>query len=303
MPEAAVRPQSRASRDLRGGSLRALAAALRPHQWAKNLLVFSAPLFSHSWRSAASWLQALAAFAALSLCASALYLLNDVVDAASDALHPRKRLRPVASGALGRTAALAAAAILLVASALVASPMRRGFAAFLGAYVLLGLVYIFAGRRVPVLDVVVLALLYTLRILAGGAATGIPISAWLLGFSLFFFFSLALSKRASEMAISGGHAPGRPYEPGDPLASSGIASGYAALVVFALYLQSPETASLYRHPAVLWLIVPILLYWLTRLWILTTRGRMDEDAILFALKDPPSYCAAAAAVAVILFAL
>jgi 4-hydroxybenzoate polyprenyltransferase len=278
-----------------------LARALRPHQWAKNLLVFSACVFSHAWREAAPWLAALAAFAALSLCASAIYLLNDIVDARFDRLHPRKRLRPFASGALRPKQGVAAACLLFAGSALIGSALRRPFAISLAAYALLGLVYVFAGKRVAILDVIILSVLYTLRILAGGAATGIPISAWLLAFSMFFFLSIAFSKRCSEIAVCGGSPPGRPYGSNDPVAISGIASAYAAVVVLALYIQSPETARLYHRPEPLWVICPILLFWLNRLWLLSTRGQVDEDPVLFALKDWVSY--AAGVVVVLLAAL
>jgi len=283
----------------------ALLIALRPHQWAKNLLVFLPPLFNHAWRNAAAWRSAIEAFIAISLCASAIYLLNDLMDAPSDRLHPQKSRRPIAAGTLARTPAIIAAAILLTASAAVAFPMPLAFAAYLAAYAALALLYVFGAKRIAVLDIMILAALYTVRILAGGAATNIPVSAWLLAFSVFFFFSVALSKRCSELNTWGDRASNRPYGSADyrTLSVAGMSSGYAAVVVFAQYVHSSDTAALYRHPAILWLMSPILLYWITRIWLLTNRGQMDEDAVLFALKDLPSYAAGLLAAIVLLCAL
>ena len=299
MTQAAARVPSKPVLRSRSGLL----AALRPHQWAKNLLVFAACFFSHAWHSIAPWLAALEAFAALSLCASGLYLLNDILDVESDRLHPRKRLRPYASGAFGARHGIALGCLLFGMAGALAAWMQPQFEAFLASYFGLGLLYVLIARRVAILDVVLLALLYTVRILAGGAATGIPITPWLLGFSMFLFFSIALSKRCSELAACGGSAPGRPYTSRDRLEPSGVASSYAAIVVFALYVQSPETAVLYRHPSVLWLICPVLLYWTNRLWLLAARGEIDDDVVVFALKDKVSYATGVAALIVVAFAL
>jgi 4-hydroxybenzoate polyprenyltransferase len=283
----------------------ALLLALRPHQWAKNLLVFLPPLFNHAWRNTAAWRSALEAFIAISLCASAIYLLNDLMDAPSDRLHPQKSRRPIAAGALKPSVAIAVAAVLFAASAAVAFAMPLAFAGYLAAYAALALLYVFGAKRIAVLDIMILAALYTVRILAGGAATSIPVSAWLLAFSVFFFFSVALSKRCSELTTWGDRASHRPYGSADyrTLSVAGMAGGYAAVVVFAQYVHSPDTASLYRHPDLLWLMCPILLYWITRIWLLTNRGQMDEDAVLFALKDLPSYAAGLLAGIVLLCAL
>ncbi|HEV2690834.1 MAG TPA: UbiA family prenyltransferase [Bryobacteraceae bacterium] len=271
----------------------ALLLVLRPHQWAKNLLVFLPPLFNHAWTNGIVWREALYAFVALSLCASAIYILNDIMDAETDRLHPEKRRRPIAARMLIPAHTLVLASVLLLGAAAVTFPMDRAFAAYLGIYAALALAYVFGAKRIAILDIMILAALYTVRILAGGAATGIVVSAWLLAFSVFFFFSVALAKRCSELTTWGDRASGRPYGPEDyrTLSIAGMASGYAAVVVFAQYVHSPDTASLYRHPAVLWLACPILLYWITRVWLLTNRGRMHEDAVLFALQDKASYLA------------
>ena len=283
----------------------ALLLALRPHQWAKNFLVFLPPLFNHAWRNAAAWRSAIEAFIAISLCASAIYLINDLMDAASDRLHPQKRRRPIAAGTLAHTPAIIAAAILLAAAAAVGFLMPLAFAGYLATYAALALLYVFGAKRVAVLDIMILAALYTVRILAGGAATAIPVSAWLLAFSVFFFFSIALAKRCSELNTWGDRASSRPYGSADyrTLSVAGMSSGYAAVVVFAQYVHSSDTAALYRHPVILWLMSPILLYWITRIWLLTNRGQMDEDAVLFALKDLPSYAAGLLAAIVLLAAL
>lgn len=285
--------------------LLALLVLLRPHQWAKNLLVFLPLLFHHSWTEGSAWQAASLASAVMSLCASAIYILNDIMDAEDDRSHPGKRRRPIADRTLTPAFGLAAAVVLLAGAAAVAISLPRAFAAYAGVYAALAVVYVLGAKRIVILDIMILASLYTVRILAGAAATHIPVSAWLLAFSVFFFFSLALAKRCSELTMWGDRIPGRPYRPEDYLAlsASGVASGYAGVVVFAQYVHSPDTASLYRHPEMLWLVCPILLYWITRVWLLTNRGQMDEDGILFALRDKASYAAGVLTVVVVACAL
>lgn len=264
--------------------------ALRPHQWLKNALVFVPLLAAHRFDTA-TLVAALAAFAAFSLVASSVYVLNDLVDVEADRAHPRKKNRPFASGAIpvGQGPALALAP--LIAGGALALWLGWEFAAVLGGYYLTTLAYSFNLKRRLVIDICVLAGLYTFRIIAGGIATGIPLSVWLLAFSVFFFLSLAAVKRQAELVdgIARGklQASGRGYMADDlPIVSMmAIAAAYVSVLVFALYLNSPAVAQLYATPALLWGICLVLLYWLSRMVMVTHRGRMHDDPIVYAVKD------------------
>lgn len=270
--------------------------ALRPHQWAKNLLVFLPMLAAHQL-DAVTLGQSALAFAAFSLIASAIYLLNDLLDLDADRAHPRKRARPFASGALSLAQGGLAVPLLLLAGLGCAVPLGGEFVVVMLGYIAVTTAYSMILKRRMVVDICVLAGLYTLRILAGGAATGIPLSVWLLAFSIFLFFALAAVKRQAELvdaAASGrGMAHGRGYQVEDlPIvAGMAIASGYVSVLVMALYLTSPEVKALYAAPQILWGICLVLLYWISRVVMLTHRGRMHDDPVVFALRDPVSrYC-------------
>lgn len=266
--------------------------SLRLHQWLKNLLIFVPLLAGHLLDSPEQVLAALLAFLTFGLCASSVYLLNDLLDLEDDRHHPVKRKRPFASGALPLVWGGAMFPMLLVAAFLMAwlfLPWR--FAAVLLGYYGLTLAYsAFLKRRVMV-DVVVLATLYTIRIIAGAAAVGAHLTFWLLAFSMFIFLSLALVKRYAELHATKARGllktRGRGYEASDlPLISSlGSAAGYLAVLVLALYIQDAKTASLYRHPQAIWLACPLLLYWISRTWIIAHRGQMHDDPIVFAIRD------------------
>ena len=267
--------------------------ALRPHQWLKNLLVFLPVLAAHKLH-APTLAQALLAFAAFRLIASSVYVINDLMDLASDRAHPRKRLRPFASGAIPLTHGTAMAPALLLAGLALALPLGLRFLGVVLEYYALTTAYSFYFKRRLVVDIVVLAGLYTLRIVAGGAATGIPLSVWLLAFSVFFFFSLAAVKRQAEL-VDGATAgkvkvAGRGYVPEDlPLVEMmATSSGYVSVLVMALYLNSPEVTRLYHHPTALWGICVVLLYWISRVVMLTHRGQMNDDPVVFATKDQVS---------------
>jgi 4-hydroxybenzoate polyprenyltransferase len=265
--------------------------AIRLHQWVKNVLVFVPALLAHAFFSLSILRGALLAFLAFGLCASSVYICNDLVDLDSDRRHFRKRRRPFASGALSVTDGLTAAALLLVAAAALALITGARFAAVLAAYYLLTWAYTLRLKRIALLDVMVLAGLYSIRIIAGAAATGVPLSFWLLAFSAFIFLSLGFVKRYAELEVAArAHrlaGQGRGYGSDDlPLILSlGTASGYCAIVVIAVYINSPDSLVLYRHHKTLWLICPLLLFWISRVWMLTARGRMHEDPVVFALRD------------------
>lgn len=284
----------------------ALLRLLRPHQWAKNLLVFVAVLTAHRYADASAWQAAAHLFVAFCLCASAIYVVNDAADVAADRAHPDKSKRPFASGALSPRWAFAIAPVLLAAALLAAASLSREAMWTLAAYVLLSLTYTFAIKRVLWLDVLALAALYVLRVAAGAFAIMVPLSPWLLGFALFLFVSLATLKRYGELAMAnGGGLDGRAYRAADApvVLAVGVASALTAVLVFALYVQSGDVRALYTRPIVLWLAAPVLLYWLARLWTLAGRGAVRADPILFALRDPASYLGALALLAVFWSAL
>ena len=282
----------------------ALLRAIRPHQWIKNALVFAPVLLSHRFADNYTWLNAARAFAAFSAAASAVYVINGLIDAKWDREHPTKRKRPFASGTISRATGTWMISVLMALSAVAAYSLPRGFIWMLAGYLAVGIWYSLQGRSLALVDVVALAGLYTLRVLAGGAATGIVISPWTLGASLFLFLSLALAKRYSEL-LTHGPSSGRGYEATDvPLLSSmGLASGYLTALVIAIYLQTPEVHRLYRRPEWIWLICPVYLLWISRIWLLAGRGEVKDDPLLFSLRDRATYFLAAVASAFFVRAL
>lgn len=276
-------------------ALHAWGRLLRPHQWLKNLILLVPLITSHNLSNWHHVRHVLAGFFAFSLCASAGYILNDLFDAEADRHHPGKRFRPFAAGALPMQAGLIAAPILLAAGVTLCAWLPWPFAVALGAYVLLNTLYSWRLKQVVLIDVFVLAGLYTIRLVAGHAATGIPYSVWLLMFSLFLFLSLALVKRFVELeAARQQNRPeirGRGYRAMDlPLvASLGPTCGYLSALVIALYANSAEVHLLYKTPVYLLLACPLLLFWISRIWLIAHRGQMNEDPVVFALKDRTSY--------------
>ena len=282
---------------------RGLVEAIRPHHWVKNVLLFVPLLLSHQVGDASRLAAAAVGFVAFCLCASAAYVLNDLCDREHDRHHPVKRARPFAAGRLSaRAGALTAGGLLAGGVALAALLLPPRFTGLLLLYVATTAAYSLYLKRKLLLDVFVLAGLYTGRVLAGGAAAGVAVSEWLLAFCIFFFLSLAFLKRYAELLhLRDGPARaqvrGRAYRVEDlgVIEAVGPASGYLAVLVLALYVnQSPEAVRLYRAPSLLWLVCPVMLYWVTRLWFLARRGAMNEDPILFALKDRVSLLAAGA---------
>lgn len=285
-----------------------VAKALRVHQWAKNVLVFVPVLASHQLTNGRLLLQAGLAFFSFSLCASSVYIVNDCLDLESDRRHPRKRYRPFASGSLSIPFGLVLAASCLVGGVLLAFALPRLFWLVLAGYLVLTTAYSLYLKQFVLLDVIILAQLYTVRVYGGGAATGVPPSHWLLTFSLFLFLSLALVKRFTELRLmsqaEGEGLPGRGYWVTDVehVSSIGTASGLLAVLVLALYISSKEVLLLYTHADVLWLVCPVMLYWISRVWMLAYRNRMDDDPVVFAVKDPKSYAMAAVIAAILFFA-
>ncbi|HYV98863.1 MAG TPA: UbiA family prenyltransferase [Gemmatimonadaceae bacterium] len=282
-----------------------IARALRVHQWPKNLLVFVAPALAHRIADRAVLADAGSAFVAFCLVASAGYLFNDMWDRGADRTDPEKQTRPIASGELTVRTAMFLAAPLFVAGVLIAFAMSAPRLAWiLIAYALASATYTTTFKRIVIVDVLVLALLYSLRVLGGGVAAQTPVSAWLLGFSTFFFLSLAFVKRYSELqrvAAAPEVATRRGYAAADVaiVRTMGLAAGYQSVLILALYLNSSEVIRLYRTPSALWLVCPLVLYWISRLWLRAHRGQLHSDPLVFALADPVSYMLGVATVLVV----
>jgi len=268
--------------------------AMRLHQWLKNLLIF-VPLFAAHRADAHSLPLAALAFLAFGLAASSVYLCNDLIDLPHDRRHRSKRKRPFAAGALPVWQGVLAFPCLLLGSAVLSSFLHWHFAVALAGYYLLTLMYSFVLKERVIMDVTALALLYTARLVAGAAAVAVPLSFWLLGVSMFLFLSLALLKRYSELIAQRnagflGKAPGRGYGSDDieMLSSLGASAGYGAVVVMALYVNSSAVVGLYREPRLIWGACPLLLYWVSRAWIIAHRGQMHDDPVVFAARDRTS---------------
>lgn len=274
--------------------VKSLASALRMHQWIKNILIFIPLLAAHKAFAITDWYVLLTAFVAFSLCASAVYIMNDLLDLESDRQHTRKRVRPFASGVLPVSLGIITTPVLLLISFGLAFYVGGSFLFWLFIYFALATIYSWRLKQWVLIDCLTLALLYTLRIIAGAAAVDVSLSFWLLAFSIFLFLSLAFIKRFAElkmMQVSGTQkAHGRGYWIADtPLIQQlGIASGYAAVMVLALYLNSDSVTRLYKTPQIIWAAVPLILLWLSWMWLKAHRGQMHDDPIVFAIKDKMS---------------
>ena len=270
--------------------------ALRAHQWVKNILVLVPVILDHRLSDAPTLARGFTAFVAFCLAASGAYIVNDLLDVHADRVHPVKRHRPFASEALGAGFGWLLAPLLLADALLLGAILgSRQFLGLLLLYVVTTTAYSVYLKRIAVLDVLLLAGLYTLRVLAGIAATGVTFSSWFLAFSTFLFLSLAFLKRYAELTAheAGEHEPlkRRGYQRRDRewLGAMGGASGYLSVLVLALYVNSDEVVRLYRAPLLLWLICPLLLYWTGRMWLLAYRGQIHEDPIVATVRDPVSY--------------
>jgi 4-hydroxybenzoate polyprenyltransferase/phosphoserine phosphatase len=273
--------------------------ALRLHQWLKNLLLFAPLIAAHKLADLNAVIDLGIAFLAFGLCASSVYVLNDMMDLSDDRRHPAKCKRPFASGELPLAHGLVLIPLLLAGAAALTLLLPWQFGLVLAGYYAMTLAYTFFLKRHEAVDVVTLALLYTSRILAGGAAAGIDLSVWLLTFSTFIFLSLALAKRCAELFVlkkQGDEATsGRGYRVADlpVLFSMGIGSSYVAALVLALYLSSTQVRQAYDHPQLLWAFVPVLIYWSTRVWLITCRAGMHDDPLVFTARDRLSLALAA----------
>jgi 4-hydroxybenzoate polyprenyltransferase len=272
--------------------------SLRPVHWIKNLLVFVPIVMAHELNDVSRLLHALIAFVSFSLCASGVYLLNDLFDLEADRLHPKKKLRPLPSGNLPVRFGLIFAPLLIAAGFLTAAQLPTKFVlATVFVYTMSTTLYSTYVKRIPILDVLLLTVLYLMRILGGGIAADVDVSPWLIAFSMFLLLSLAFSKRQAEL-IEQTNAEGnragtskRGYQEQDTgiLQQFGVTSGYLSVLVLAFYVNGTDVTRLYRHPQVIWLACPMLLYWISRVWFLASRGKLSEDPVVFAARDPISY--------------
>lgn len=284
--------------------------AMRVRQWVKNLLVLLPVALAHRLLEPGPAARALLAFVVFGLGASAVYVLNDLLDIEADRHHPSKRHRPFASGELSLQTGLALIPLLLLPSLGAALLLPWGFVVVLVTYFALTTLYSLALKEIAIVDVLLLASLYTLRIIAGAAASRVPVSEWLLAFSLFIFLSLAAVKRYAELlrlrATDDPQAKvrGRGYLAADLelLVPMGLSSGYLAVLVLALYISSDKVAPLYSRPVLLWFVCPLMLYWISRIWFLAHRGQVEDDPLEFAVRDPTTWIVALLAVGTVLAA-
>ena len=269
--------------------------ALRVRDWLKNLLLFAPLVAAHKVGDGARLMHAAIAFVAFGLSASSVYVFNDLIDIEQDRRHPRKKDRPFASGRVPVKHGLIAIPLLLVGSFSISLlQLSTRFAFVIALYVLLNLAYSFRLKAIPILDVLLLAGLYTLRIFGGSVVTDIWLSPWLLIFSMFLFFSLALIKRYAELMVmrkvDGENSRARGYRLDDAelLAALGGGAGYLAVLVLAFYIESGAGNNLYGRPSMLWALCVLLLYWISHLWLVAHRQEMEDDPLLFTLRDPVS---------------
>ena len=272
-----------------------LTKALRPHHWTKNLLIAVAPFVDHAWDNPHNFFVLMLIFISLSLGASASYVVNDLLDLAHDRASDARAGRPFAAGLTPLSWGLASIPVLLACSFLIAGVVGGDFPLLLTSYLAISILYSWILKKEPIWDVLTLAGLYSLRVLIGGVCLNITLSPWLIAFAMFVFLSLAFAKRYSELynlrKQNKSDVAGRGYQRLDleQIAIFGTASGYLSVLVIALYINSPGCYEEYRQPGVLWFICPVLIYWISRIWLVSHRGMMHEDPLVFALSDRVSY--------------
>jgi 4-hydroxybenzoate polyprenyltransferase len=267
---------------------------LRIHQWLKNALIFIPFLASHQLINLTAWISLIFSFFSFSLCASSVYIINDLLDLENDRQHPRKKERPFASGKISLWLGGLCIPVLLFMSFMLGSYVGGNFLFWLIFYFCLTCIYSLGGKGVVLVDCMILATLYTLRIIAGAVATDQKLSFWMLAFSIFLFLSLAFLKRYTEFEVqilnNKKELCGRGYYTSDAqlIQSFGIGSGYTAMLVLALYLNSEEVVRLYKTPEFIWGALFLMLFWISWMWMQAHRGKMHDDPLVFAIKDKVS---------------
>ncbi|RMG41897.1 MAG: UbiA family prenyltransferase [Candidatus Dadabacteria bacterium] len=278
--------------------LRVLLRTLRVHQWSKNVLLFVPLMLAHRLKEVDLVLQAFYGFFAFSLCASAGYIINDILDLDADRQHRSKKFRPIASGEMPLKVAFLLVPLLLIFAGMLSWLLPDKFLLLVVLYFLATVSYSVWLKKIVLVDVIVLALLYTIRIIAGGAATTVPVSHWLVVFSMFLFLSLACVKRYAELKMLDGSdsdkITGRGYDSADInlIGRFGVSAGYISVLVIAMYVHGGDVQNLYTLPEVLWLICPLLLYWVSRIWLIAEHGKLNDDPVVYALLDRVSYLVA-----------
>ena len=276
-------------------SLKVILKAIRIHQWAKNMLIFTALILSHNWFNTDALELSIFAFLSFSFAASSIYIINDLIDLEADRKHRTKRNRPIAAGILSIQSAVTIVPFLIALSFFFASKINLDFVIILSVYLILTTAYSLYLKPIALIDVITLTSLYTIRIVAGAVAVNVPLSYWLITFSMFIFLSLALIKRFSELKnlVQQGEtiSLSRGYHTDDLPAVSlfGISSGYISVLVLVLYTHDLQADTLYSTPNWLWFVAIAVLYWISRMWLLAFRGKMNEDPVLFAIRDRNSY--------------
>ena len=267
---------------------------LRIHQWIKNLLLFIPLIAANQFTNSTQWIHLLVAFFSFSFCTSAVYIINDLSDLENDRKHPQNKNRPFASGKIPTWAGIALIPFLLFICVILASCLGGSFLIWLAVYFVLTCIYSWGLKKLALIDCLMLAFFYTLRILAGGSVVHIKLSFWLLGFSIFLFLSLAFVKRYTELNLVKFSLIDNPKGRGYYLSDSslikvfGVSSGYCAVLLLALYLNSTEIIHLYKTPEYIWGAVPLMMMWVSWVWMQADRGKMHDDPILFAIKDTTS---------------
>lgn len=276
-------------------SLRIILKAIRIHQWSKNLLIFAALVLAHNWFNTEAIQSAVYAFFSFSFAASAVYLLNDLIDLEADRTHSSKKFRPLAAGIMPVQWGIFLIPVLLLLSFVLATQVSTAFIQILCVYLVLTTAYSLALKAIALIDVITLTSLYTIRIIAGAIAISVPLSYWLLAFSMFIFLSLALIKRYAELKNLAQHSETKTMSRGytvhdlQPVSLFGISSGYMSIMVLVLYIDDLRAGSQYAQPDWLWFVAVAILYWVSHMWLLAFRGQMNEDPILFSIHDRPSY--------------
>ena len=280
--------------------------AMRVHQWVKNSLLFVPLILSHNLFNQPMLISTAVAFLAYSLCASAIYIINDIVDVEADRLHPTKSHRPIASGKLSISFAWGVSALLFTAAMIIAWFVSWDFIYVLLAYLIITSLYSFVLKKIVLIDILLLSGLYTFRLIAGSVAAGVDVSFWLLVFSIFIFLSLALVKRYSELkSMTSDAIIGRGYLKTDmPLILNlGIVSGYLSVLVIGLYINDAAVTVNYSKPDWLWLVSISILFWVSKIWLITFRGNMNDDPVMYAIRDRDSLLVLASCVVAVLLAI
>lgn len=279
-------------------NLKIMIKGMRVHQWAKNSLLFLPIIMAHQFTDVNLLITVLWAFISFSLCASAVYILNDLIDIETDREHPTKKKRPLASGLMSvKTAAVLIFLLLLTSVFISIKMLSAAFLIILIIYMISTTAYSIILKQIMLIDVIILGGLYTLRIVAGSIASRVDVSSWLLVFSMFFFLSLAFMKRYADLILMKQNnyeeIAGRGYhiDDLDLVQKSGITSGFVAMLVLALYINSDHVIELYKSPILIWFMIPVLFYWLMRMWMVTNRGEMTNDPINYAIRDRTTYVA------------